>query len=493
MAYKFQFGDSVLGGKVTATGLDAANADIDNVGDIEVDSISSADNDIKLIARNGRDEAFQISASSGVYLFVDTNAENLHALKGLALDPDAAVKMDQSGGRIRLFASGNAQQRLEIGDLQIDAFAPLRMSGSTRFELGDNNHTLEKNGATIEVRAAGGKRLTIKNGGIDVEGELHSDTLNIADPTSLAGAGLARNGTTVDVGNGNGITVNANDVAVTPDQTTITSVKNDSLVVGRANGNDEIDFGTGGSVIIKTDGQARLTVTDADTTIAGNLIVNGTTTTVNSTTIEITGAFAFDGTTPGGNKTTLGVVNPTANRTVNIADSAGTLVPFAAAPSAATQITATPANLNLMAAGAGSSATVEGGDGIIIFDAGSSNAPAKVTIQDIVDLAAGSGRIRPGGSTIVNSNVTISNEITLVDTGAARTLTMPDITDDTVGKVFVIKDAKGTGASANNITLQDSAAGHQIDGQASITLESDRVAISLVACKDGSTFFYSIF
>ena len=46
MAYKFQFGDSVLGGKVTATGLEA-DADIDNVGDIEVDSISSADNDIK--------------------------------------------------------------------------------------------------------------------------------------------------------------------------------------------------------------------------------------------------------------------------------------------------------------------------------------------------------------------------------------------------------------------------------------------------------------
>ena len=67
----------MLGGKVTATGLDAANADIDNVGDIEVDSISSADNDIKLIARNGRDEAFQISASSGVYLFVDYKCRKL--------------------------------------------------------------------------------------------------------------------------------------------------------------------------------------------------------------------------------------------------------------------------------------------------------------------------------------------------------------------------------------------------------------------------------
>ena len=68
---------------------------------------------------------------------------------------------------------------------------------------------------------------------------------------SLAGAGLARNGTTVDVGYGNGITVNANDVVVTAAQTTITSVKNDDLVVGRATGNDHIDFATGGSVIAK--------------------------------------------------------------------------------------------------------------------------------------------------------------------------------------------------------------------------------------------------
>jgi hypothetical protein len=76
-------------------------------------------------------------------------------------------------------------------------------------------------------------------------------------------------------------------VAIEAAQTTITSVKNDSLVVGSATGNDIIDFGTGGSVIIKTNDQARVTVNDTGTTISGNLTVTGTTTTINSTTVEL--------------------------------------------------------------------------------------------------------------------------------------------------------------------------------------------------------------
>jgi hypothetical protein len=79
----------------------------------------------------------------------------------------------------------------------------------------------------------------------------------------------------------------AQTVALEAAQTTITSVKNDSLVVGRTTGNDIIDFGTAGSVIIKTDNTARVTVTDTGTTIAGNLTVSGTTTTVNSQTVNI--------------------------------------------------------------------------------------------------------------------------------------------------------------------------------------------------------------
>ena len=148
----------------------------------------------------------------------------------------------------------------------------------------------------------------------------------------------------------------------------------------------DLDVKSAGNItILDTVGANTLTVGASNTnvTIAGNLTVNGTTTTVNSTSIEITGSFVFDGTSPGGSKTTFGVVNPTSARAVNLADSAGTLVPFAVAPAAAVQITATPTNLNLLGSGAGSSVALAPGDGVIMFDANDSNNPKKVLMSDI--------------------------------------------------------------------------------------------------------------
>jgi len=61
-------------------------------------------------------------------------------------------------------------------------------------------------------------------------------------------------------------------------------------------------------------------------TLAGDLTVNGTTTTVNSSTIEITNSFTFEGSTADANETVLGVVDPTADRTINLPDASGTIV-----------------------------------------------------------------------------------------------------------------------------------------------------------------------
>ena len=54
----------------------------------------------------------------------------------------------------------------------------------------------------------------------------------------------------------------------------------------------------------------------------------------------------FEGTTVDDFETTLGVVNPTEDRTINLADSSGTLIPFTT-PSTTT-ISATPEELNLL-------------------------------------------------------------------------------------------------------------------------------------------------
>jgi len=61
-------------------------------------------------------------------------------------------------------------------------------------------------------------------------------------------------------------------------------------------------------------------------TISGNLTVQGTTTTINSTTIDVTNSFTFEGTTSDGHETTLTVVDPTADRTVSIPNATGTIV-----------------------------------------------------------------------------------------------------------------------------------------------------------------------
>src|SRR6056300_1182129 len=61
-------------------------------------------------------------------------------------------------------------------------------------------------------------------------------------------------------------------------------------------------------------------------TVTGDLTVNGTTTTVNSTTIEITNSFTFEGSTADAYETTLGVIDPTADRTINLPNVSGTVI-----------------------------------------------------------------------------------------------------------------------------------------------------------------------
>jgi len=60
-------------------------------------------------------------------------------------------------------------------------------------------------------------------------------------------------------------------------------------------------------------------------TVTGNLTVNGTTTTVNSTEINVQNAFVFEGATDDGFETTLTVTDPTADRTITLPDSTGTV------------------------------------------------------------------------------------------------------------------------------------------------------------------------
>ena len=107
--------------------------------------------------------------------------------------------------------------------------------------------------------------------------------------------------------------------------------------------------------ITGTNGATALNVADGNVTIAdnltvsGNLTVTGTTTSVDSTTINAATAFVFEGATADAHETTLGIVDPTADATINLpAMSAGTYYLPVMAAASTTSVSSTPAELNLL-------------------------------------------------------------------------------------------------------------------------------------------------
>jgi len=184
-------------------------------------------------------------------------------------------------------------------------------------------------------------------------------TIKIADDSSTI-ATISANGETIRILGGTGITstISGNDLTLAVDNTIITGSSSTVLTNKTINGPDNTITNIGNSSL----SNSSITVSDGsntspvalggtltfagtanevnvvenagtvtigmpnDVVIAGNLTVNGTTTTVNSSTIEITNSFTFEGTTSDNFETTLTVIDPTADRTVSLPNESGTVV-----------------------------------------------------------------------------------------------------------------------------------------------------------------------
>ena len=150
---------------------------------------------------------------------------------------------------------------------------------------------------------------------------------------SIAGTNItASNGVLSGTGNdnttytaGDGLTLDGTEFDLDASLTTVTSMLNNSLKIGRADGQDSIDFGSDDTILFDIDNTERMRVDAAGVDINGNLTVSGDTTVVNILAGAVSNTIQFEGSGANDHETTVGVINPTADRTINFPDTSGTV------------------------------------------------------------------------------------------------------------------------------------------------------------------------
>lgn len=126
----------------------------------------------------------------------------------------------------------------------------------TGIELGHANDTTIARASAGQITVEG--TAVVLAGGANHDGfsdfvaneHIDHSGVSISAGSGLTGGGTIATNRTLTVGAGNGITVNTNDVAVTAAQTTITSVLNTGLVIGR-DATDQIKFSTDDQIIFR--------------------------------------------------------------------------------------------------------------------------------------------------------------------------------------------------------------------------------------------------
>ena len=226
---------------------------------------------------------------------------------------------------------------------------------------------------------------------------------------------------------------------------------------------------TSGNLIIKSGTTTAMTFSGANVTIAGNLTVSGTTTTVDSSTINVTNSFTFEGSTADSFETTLTVADPTADRTVTIQDATHTLVGRDTTDTLTNKTLTSPVLTTPIFTGATDQR------GSFVFEG--STADSFETTVSVVDPTAdrtinfpdvsGTVAVIQSGASILFEGATANSfetTITVTDPTADRTITIPDATDTLVGRA--------TTDTLTNKTLTTPVIA-EIDSASTITLDAD--------------------
>tara|TARA_R100001510_G_scaffold57493_1_gene65783 strand:- start:352 stop:2499 length:2148 start_codon:yes stop_codon:yes gene_type:complete len=161
------------------------------------------------------------------------------------------------------------------------------------------------------------------------------------------------------------------------------------------------------------------------------LTVSGTTTTVDTVTMNAQNAIIFEGATADAHETTLSIVDPTADRTINLPNQSGTVPVLNAASN--TAITSTPEELNILDGVTATASELNILDGVTataselnILDGVTATA-SELNILDGVTATAAELNIMDGNTSASGTTVADADRVVLNDAGTMKQVAVTDI------------------------------------------------------------------
>ena len=315
----------------TETGITVTYEDGDNtldfaIGTLNQDTTGTADN-ITVSANNSADET--------VYpIFVDgaTGSQGAESDTGLTYNPSSGVLTSTSftgnlTGNVTGNTSGTAATVTGAAQSNITSLGTL-----TTLTV-DN---VIVNGTTIG-HTSDTDLITLADGNVTIAGELDLTTLDVSGDADIDGTLEA-----------DAITVGGTALASVIAGTTVSNATLASTVTvsdSTANTNFPVVFHDESNALLDDTGALRYNPSTGELLVP-KLTVAGTTTTADTVTMQASNAIVFEGATADANETTLSIVDPTSDHTQYLVNQGGYIPVLAAATT--TQITSTPAELNIL-------------------------------------------------------------------------------------------------------------------------------------------------
>ena len=358
---------TVSNGVLTVAGeVDAVSLDIS--GDADIDGTLEAD-----------------AITIGGVTLAETISDTVGAMVSSNTETGVAVSYDDSDNTLD-FVLGTAQTTIES-------------IKNTSLVVGRDDDNLIKFSTDNQIifEVSGGDNVIFK-----ASGEIEASSLDISGDADIDGT-LEADAITV-----NGTALNTVIAGVTTANSTLAATV--TVTDSTANTNFPIVFHDESNALLDDTGALRYNPSTGELLVP-KLTVAGTTTTVDTVTMNAANAIIFEGATADAHETTLTIVDPTADRTINLPNVSGTIPVLAAASN--TAITSTPAELNIL-------------DGV-------TSTAAELNILDGVTSTAAELNILDGATVVVGEINALDLGSTAVGTAIASKAVILDSNKDYTG------------------------------------------------------------